>query len=137
MHLNEPHVRRIEMMRIHDEGEDEEDDDESHHVPCEFAQQLQNVRKSFEPPSPRTQTDLSGAVPRMPWADQPADELYRPIENTPDLGYWLYSATRELCQVQMKSQQDSFRMPHIVQLTPMPTISQLGYQIIRTRAQPG
>ena len=66
MHLNKPHVRRIEMMRIHDEGEDEEDDDESHHSPCEFAQQLQNVRESFEPPSPRSQTDLSGAVPRMP-----------------------------------------------------------------------
>ena len=25
----------------------------------------------------------------MPWADQPADELYRPID-TPDLGYRIY-----------------------------------------------
>ena len=78
-------------MRIHDEEEDEEDDDVPHNVPFDFAQQLQTVRESFEPPSPRTQTDLSGAVPRMPWADQPADELYRPIEDTPDLGYRLYS----------------------------------------------
>ena len=79
------------MMRIHDEEEDEEDDDVLHNVPFDFAQQLQTVRESFEPPSPRTQTDLSGAVPRMPWADQPADELYRPIG-----GDWLPALPHQL-----------------------------------------
>ena len=33
---------------------------------------------------------MSGAVPRLPFADQPSDELYRPILDYPDLGYRLY-----------------------------------------------
>ena len=44
----------------------------------------------FDPPSPRTQTDLSDAVPRLAFMDQPSDELYRPILDSPDLAYKLY-----------------------------------------------
>ena len=80
------HIRRIEMMCPHEEENEEEEPQQPRGG---FAQQLQTVRESFEPPSPRIQTDLSGAVPRMPW-DQPADELYRPIEDAPDLGYRFY-----------------------------------------------
>ena len=75
------------MMCPHDE---EDEGEEVQQQPGDFAQQLQTVRESFESPSPRTQTDLSGAVPRMLWADQPTDELYRPIEDMPDLAYRFY-----------------------------------------------
>ena len=39
------------------------------------------------PPSPRAQTDLSGAVPRLSWDDRYRDELYSEIYNAADLPY--------------------------------------------------
>ena len=64
---------------------------------AEYEQSLRQVRGSFDPPSPRTQTDLSGAAFRIPWIDQPSDELYWPITDTVDLGYRLYpTAARSL-----------------------------------------
>ena len=82
-----PHVKRIEMLSIHEEEDDEE---ETQITPCDFEQELQIVRDPFEPPRPRTQTDLSGAVPQLPFADQTSDELHRPIIDYPDFGYRLY-----------------------------------------------
>ena len=37
------------------------------------------TKENLEPPFPRTQTDLSGAVPRPAWDDRYRDELYSPI----------------------------------------------------------
>ena len=78
------------MMRIHNKGENEKNDDESHNVPCEFAQQLQNVRKSFEPPSSRTLINLL-----MSCTGQWSTHLTLATGST--------QLTRELCQVQKKS----------------------------------
>ena len=68
------HVRRIENL------------DEHHEMP-------QDPQDLLEPPSPRTQTEKTGAIPQAPWMDRPADELYVPIIEVPDLEYRLYPAT--------------------------------------------
>ena len=47
--------------------------------------ELNQVRDSFDPPSPRTQTDWSDAVPRLAGAT-----VYWPILNSSDLAYKLY-----------------------------------------------
>ena len=47
-------------------------------------------KENFEPPSPRTQTDLSGAVPRPAWDDRYRDELYSPIYGSANLPYRLF-----------------------------------------------
>ena len=87
------HAKRIEMMEDHEEVEEEH----SETLIAEYEQSLRQVRGSFDPPSPRTQTDLSGAAFRLPWIDQPSDELYWPITDTVDLGYRLYpTAARSL-----------------------------------------
>ena len=87
------HAKRIEMMEDHEEVEEEH----SETLIAEYEQSLRQVRGSFDPPSPRTQTDLSGAAFRIPWIDQPSDELYWPITDTVDLGYRLYpTAARSL-----------------------------------------
>ena len=80
------HAKRIEMMEDHDEVDDEHNET----LTAEYEQCLRQVRGSFDPPSPRTQTDLSGAAFRLPWIDQPSDELYWPIADTVDLEYRLY-----------------------------------------------
>ena len=48
------------------------------------------AKESLEPPTPRTQTDQSGAVPRPAWDDRYRDELYSPIYATADLQYRLF-----------------------------------------------
>ena len=48
------------------------------------------TKESLEPPSPRTQTDQSGAVPRPAWDDRYRDELYSPIHATA-LQYHLFA----------------------------------------------
>ena len=87
------HAKRIEMMEDHEEVEEEH----SETLVADYEQSLRQVRGSFDPPSPRTQTDLSGAAFRIPWIDHPSDELYWPITDTVDLGYRLYpTAARSL-----------------------------------------
>ena len=84
------HVKRVEMLDIHEEAESDENEHEADALMGDYERQLYKVRDSFEPPSPRTQTDLSDAVPRLAFMDQPSDELYRPILDSPDLAYKLY-----------------------------------------------
>ena len=87
------HAKRIEMM----EDDEEVEEEHSETLIAEYEQSLRQVRGSFDPPSPRTQTDLSGAAFRIPWIDHPSDELYWPITDTVDLGYRLYpTAARSL-----------------------------------------
>ena len=87
------HAKRIEMMEDQEEVEEEHGET----LIAEYEQSLRQVRGSFDPPSPRTQTDLSGAAFRIPWIDHPSDELYWPITDTVDLGYRLYpTAARSL-----------------------------------------
>ena len=76
------HAKRIEMMEDHEEV----DEEHSETLTAEYEQSLRQVRDSFDPPSPRPQTDLSGAAFRLPWIDQPSDELYWPITDTVDHG---------------------------------------------------
>ena len=54
-----------------------------------YERQLNQVRDSFDPPSPRTQTDLAD-VPCLVFMDHPSEELYWPILDSPDLAYKLY-----------------------------------------------
>ena len=84
------HVKRVEMLDIHEEEESDESEQEADAPMGDYERQLNQVRDSFDPPSPRTQTDLSDAVPRLAFMDQPSDELYRPILDSPDLAYKLY-----------------------------------------------
>ena len=84
------HVKRVEMLDIHEEEESDENEQEADAPMEDYERQLNKVRDSFDPPSPRTQTDLSDAVPRLAFMDQPSDELYRPILDSPDLAYKLY-----------------------------------------------
>ena len=87
--LNKLHVKRVEMLNT----QKEEKSDTQQEVDASMAsyeRQLSQVRDSFDPSSPRTQTDLSDAVPRLVFMDHPSDELYWPILNSPDLAYKLY-----------------------------------------------
>ena len=52
------HAKRIEMMEDHEEVDDEHGET----LTAEYEQRLRQVRGSFDPPSPRAQTDLSGAA---------------------------------------------------------------------------
>ena len=109
------HIRRIEMMCPHDEEDAEKE-----------VQQR-----------PRTQTDLSGAVPRMPWADQPTDELYTPIEDMLDLACRFYPTNpRALPGANAEPTgliQDTTYRP----ADTFVTTSRRGCQTTLTRTQPG
>ena len=67
-------VRRVE--RLDKEQQDQED--------------FSATKEGLETPTPRTQMDQSGAVPRPAWDDRYRDELYSPIYATADLQYRLF-----------------------------------------------
>ena len=128
------HIRRIEMMCPH---EDDDEEEELQQQPGGLAQQLQTVRESFEPPSPRIQTDLSGAVPRMPWADQPTDELSRPIEDMPDLEYRFYPANSRALPGANEEPTGLIQDATYRPADTFATTSRRGCQTSLTRIQPG
>ena len=87
--LNKLHVKRVEMLNTQEE-EESDTQQEADASMASYERQLSQVRDSFDPPSPRTQTDLSDAVPRLAFTDHPSEELYWPIVDSPDLAYKLY-----------------------------------------------
>ena len=58
------HVKRVEMLNTQEE-EESDTQQEADASMGSYERQLSQVRDSFDPPSPRTQTDLSDAVPRL------------------------------------------------------------------------
>ena len=84
------YVKRVEMLNTQEEEESYETEQEADAPMGNYERQLNQVRDSFDPPSPRTQTDLSDAVPRLAFMDHPSKELYWPILDSPDLAYKLY-----------------------------------------------
>ena len=80
------HVKRVEMLDIHEKEESDESEQKADAPMGDYECQLNQVQDSFNPSSPRTQTDLSHPVPRLAFMDQLSDELY-----SPDLAYKLYS----------------------------------------------
>ena len=75
------HVKRVEMLNAQEEEESYETEQEADAPMGNYERQLNQVRDSFDPPSPRTQTDLSDAVPRLAFMDHPSEELYWPISS--------------------------------------------------------
>ena len=71
------YVKRVEMLNTQEEEEEESYDTEQEaDAPMgNYERQLSQVRDSFDPPSPRTQTELSDAVPRLAFMDHPSEEL--------------------------------------------------------------
>ena len=59
------YVKRVEMLNTQEEEESYETEQEADAPLGNYERQLNQVRDSFDPPSPRTQTDLSDAVPRL------------------------------------------------------------------------
>ena len=84
------YVKRVEMLNTQEEEESYETEQEADAPIANYERQLNQVRDSFDPPSPRTHTDLSDAVPRLAFMDHPSEELYWPILDSPDLAYKLY-----------------------------------------------
>ena len=78
------YVKRVEMPNTQEEEESDDTEQEAD-VPIK-----NTSASSFDPPSPRTQTDLSDAVPRLVFMDHSSEELYWPIFDSPDLAYKLY-----------------------------------------------
>ena len=64
------------MLDIHEEEESDESEQKADVPMGDCERELNQVRDSFDPSSPRTQTDLSDAIPRLAFMDQPSDELY-------------------------------------------------------------
>ena len=74
------YVKRVEMLNTQEEEESYDTEQEGDAPMGDYERQLNQVRDSFHPPSPRTQTDLSDAVPRPAFMDHPSQELlYWPI----------------------------------------------------------
>ena len=78
------------MLNTEEEEEPYDTEQEADAPMGSYERQLSQVRDSFDPPSPRTQTDLSDAVPRLAFMDHLSEELYWPILDSPDLAYKLY-----------------------------------------------
>ena len=64
------------MLNTQEEEESYETEQEADAPMGNYERQLNQVRDSFDLPSPRTQTDLSDAVPRLAFMDHPSEELY-------------------------------------------------------------
>ena len=80
------------MLKIHEEEESYESEQEADALMGDYKRQLNQVRDSFDPPSPPTQTDLLDAVPRL--AVPPNPELSGPgLQALPD-----QSATSTRCR---------------------------------------
>ena len=67
------HVKRVEMLDNHEEEESYESEQEADAPMGDYERQLNQVQDSFDPPiySPRTQTDLSDALPRLAFRISP------------------------------------------------------------------
>ena len=91
-----------------------------------YERQLSQVRDSFDPSSPRTQTDLLDAVPRLAFMDHPSEELYWPTLHSSDLAYKLYSNC-DLYPEQKMSPLDSSKMTGSALLTSMPMTIPRGF----------
>ena len=59
------HVKWVEMLNAQEEEESYETEQEADAPMGNYERQLNQVRDSFDPPRPRTQTDLSDAVLRL------------------------------------------------------------------------
>ena len=94
------YVKRVEMLNAQEEEESYETEQEADAAMGNYERQLNQVRDSFDPSSPRAQTDLSDAVPRLAFMDHPSEELYWPI---------LDSSGTSCCLTPMLHQQPSLK----------------------------
>ena len=72
------YVKRVEMLNTQEEEESYDTEQEADAPIRNYERQLSQVRDSFDPPSLRTQTDLSDAVPRLAFMDHPSEEHTSP-----------------------------------------------------------
>ena len=70
------YVKRVEMLNTQEEEESYETEQEADAALGNYERQLNQVRDSFDPPSPRTQTDLLDAVPRLLSSGGPPSEPF-------------------------------------------------------------